>query len=298
MREVVIEVGELDHSCDPAAISGRLANPANVRDIGILRRVGEQEQRCELPPRQAESLELGASRRGELEDLMEQRSIACLRRNPISDALDVDEDRFTEARTLPRVPETRDLARHCVIHRPPLDRVMRIVARSALSGKEADTTLYGGTGRVRRHQRVVSASPDEGDEIRRPAATMYGVESTQTSAGELLLRRLAQGDDRSVRSVLVLTVTETSPHVRAPRVLSPYTASLVHLAALLATEASTTSLRWGVEMAREAGAGDEAIVDVLSTVASTVGWARVVAAAPRLALAIGYDIEVEGWDGY
>jgi 4-carboxymuconolactone decarboxylase len=127
---------------------------------------------------------------------------------------------------------------------------------------------------------------------------MFGVDSTQTSAGELLLRGLARGDDRSVRSVLVLTVTETIPRVRPPSVLSGQTASLVHLAALLATEASTTSLRWAVEMARDAGAGDEAIVEVLSTVASTVGWARVVAAAPRLALALGYDIEVEGWDGY
>jgi 4-carboxymuconolactone decarboxylase len=127
---------------------------------------------------------------------------------------------------------------------------------------------------------------------------MFGVESMQTSAGELLLRGLAEGDDRSVRSVLVLTVNETIPGVAPLRALSRRTAALVHLAALLATEASTTSLRWAVEMAREAGAGDEAIVEVLSTVASTLGWARVVAAAPRLALAIGYDIEVEGWDGY
>jgi alkylhydroperoxidase/carboxymuconolactone decarboxylase family protein YurZ len=298
MGEVVIEVGELDHARDPAAASGRLGNPADVSDVGIIGPVGEQPQSGEFWPRQSETLELGASRRGQLVDLVEQRSVSRVRRNPAGDALDVHEDRFTEARALPRVLETSDLARHCVIHRPPLDRVTRIVARSALRGKEADTTLYGGTGRVRRRRHVVSASPDEGDEIRRPAATMFGVESTQTSAGELLLRGLAEGDDRSVRSVLVLTVTETSPHVQVPRVLSPYTASLVHLAALLATEASTTSLRWGVEMARDAGAGDEAIVEVLSTVASTVGWARVVAAAPRLALAIGYDIEVEGWDGY
>lgn len=145
---------------------------------------------------------------------------------------------------------------------------------------------------------AVSASPDEGDENRRAAGTMFSVESARTSAGELLLRRLAEGDDRLVRSVLVLPVTETIPRMGSPSLLSPGTASLVHLAALLATGASTTSLRWAVEMARGAGARDEAIVEVLSTVASTVGWARVVAAAPRLALAIGYDIEVEGWDGY
>ena len=42
---------------------------------------------------------------------------------------------------------------------------------------------------------------------------------------------------------------------------------------------------------------DEEIVEVLATTAAIVGSARVVAEAPRLALAIGYDIEVEGWDG-
>jgi len=57
-------------------------------------------------------------------------------------------------------------------------------------------------------------------------------------------------------------------------------------------------VRWAVELALQAGAEDDEIVEVLATVAAVVGSARVVAAAPRLALAIGYDIEVEGWDGY
>jgi 4-carboxymuconolactone decarboxylase len=165
-------------------------------------------------------------------------------------------------------------------------------------GKEADTTLPVVRAMSAATGVAVSASPDEGDEIRRATETMFSVDRTQTGAGELLLRRLAEGDDRLVRSVLVLTVTETIPGVAPLRLLSRRTASLVHLAALLATEASTTSLRWAVEMARGSGARDEEIIEVLSTVASTVGWARVVAAAPRLALAIGYDIEVEGWDGY
>ena len=53
-----------------------------------------------------------------------------------------------------------------------------------------------------------------------------------------------------------------------------------------------------MELALQAGAEDDDIVEVLVTVAAVVGSARIVAAAPRLALAIGYDIEVEGWDGY
>jgi 4-carboxymuconolactone decarboxylase len=48
----------------------------------------------------------------------------------------------------------------------------------------------------------------------------------------------------------------------------------------------------------DAGAEDEQMVEVLATVAAIVGSARVVAAAPRLALAIGYDIEIDGWDGF
>jgi 4-carboxymuconolactone decarboxylase len=56
-------------------------------------------------------------------------------------------------------------------------------------------------------------------------------------------------------------------------------------------------LRWAVELALQSGAEHDDIVDVLVTMAAVVGSARTVAAAPRLALAIGYDIEVEGWDG-
>jgi 4-carboxymuconolactone decarboxylase len=124
------------------------------------------------------------------------------------------------------------------------------------------------------------------------------VNGTPESTGELLLRGLAAGDDRSLRSVLALSLTETIPAPAPPPVLTPATASLVHLAALLASGGSTTSLRWAVDMALRAGARDEEIIDVLATVAATMGSAQVVAAAPRLALAIGYDIEIEGWDGY
>ncbi len=93
-------------------------------------------------------------------------------------------------------------------------------------------------------------------------------------------------------------MAENTAPVATISALPPATASLVHLAGLLCAEGSTTSLRWAVEMARRAGARDEEIVEVLAIVAATAGSARVVAAAPRLALAIGYDIEVEGWDGY
>ena len=54
-----------------------------------------------------------------------------------------------------------------------------------------------------------------------------------------------------------------------------------------------------VECARAADASDAEIVGVLVAVAPAVGGARVVGAAPRLALAIDYDVEdvAEVWDG-
>ena len=66
---------------------------------------------------------------------------------------------------------------------------------------------------------------------------------------------------------------------------------LVRLGALLTLGAATSSLRVTVEQAIQAGASEPEIVDVLVTVGPAVGLARVVAAAPRLALALGYEIE-------
>ena len=65
----------------------------------------------------------------------------------------------------------------------------------------------------------------------------------------------------------------------------------VGLGALLALGAATSSLRVTVRHALEAGATESEIVGVLVSVAPAVGLARVVSTAPRLALAIGYDIE-------
>jgi alkylhydroperoxidase/carboxymuconolactone decarboxylase family protein YurZ len=123
--------------------------------------------------------------------------------------------------------------------------------------------------------------------------------SRRATGSEQLLRGLAASNESLLRSVLAVSPAATcSPQPETARALSPTTVALVHLAALLAADGSTTSLRWAVELALRAGAQPEEIVDVLATVASVVGSAKVVAAAPRLALAIGYDIEIDGWDGY
>lgn len=107
-----------------------------------------------------------------------------------------------------------------------------------------------------------------------------------------LLRRLALNDDRAVG-----LATVAGP-AREPS-LDARTESLVRLGALLSVGATTASCRAEVDVARACGASDEEIVGVLMAVGPVVGAARVVAAAPRLALAIDYDIEDAdvAWEG-
>jgi alkylhydroperoxidase/carboxymuconolactone decarboxylase family protein YurZ len=97
---------------------------------------------------------------------------------------------------------------------------------------------------------------------------------------ERLLRRLSLHDERSVRVALA-----------DPELLDPRVQALVGLGALLAADAATVSLRQKVELAQRAGATEEEIVGVLLAIAPAVGHARTVAVAPRLALALGYDVE-------
>jgi alkylhydroperoxidase/carboxymuconolactone decarboxylase family protein YurZ len=112
---------------------------------------------------------------------------------------------------------------------------------------------------------------------------------------EELLRRLALNDENVVRSA----VGADSRSLGAGGDLDAKTNALVRLAALLSIGAATSSCRAAVELARAGGATDAEIVGVLVAVAPAVGGARVVVAAPRLALAIDYDVEdvAEVWDG-
>ena len=75
--------------------------------------------------------------------------------------------------------------------------------------------------------------------------------------------------------------------------LRPKVDLLVQLGALVALGAATSSLRATVDHAVDAGATEAEIVDVLIAVAPAVGLARLVASAPRLAAAIGYDLEID-----
>jgi alkylhydroperoxidase/carboxymuconolactone decarboxylase family protein YurZ len=105
---------------------------------------------------------------------------------------------------------------------------------------------------------------------------------------ERLLRRLALNDEESVGMVLA-----NGPDLASAASLGPKDDLLVRLGALLALGAATSSLRATVDRALAAGATESEIVGVLIAVAPAVGGARVVSSAPRLAMAIGYDIEAD-----
>lgn len=100
------------------------------------------------------------------------------------------------------------------------------------------------------------------------------------------LRRLALSDEHFMETELGMGGT-----VEGSR-LDPKTHALVRLGASLAIDAAPSSYQSAVEPALAAGASIEEIVGTLIAVAPTVGLARVVSAAPELALALGYDVDV------
>jgi alkylhydroperoxidase/carboxymuconolactone decarboxylase family protein YurZ len=73
--------------------------------------------------------------------------------------------------------------------------------------------------------------------------------------------------------------------------LDARTHALVRLAALLSVGGAANSCQACVESALAAGGESDEIVGILIAIAPVVGLPRVVAAAPDLALALGYDVE-------
>jgi alkylhydroperoxidase/carboxymuconolactone decarboxylase family protein YurZ len=109
-----------------------------------------------------------------------------------------------------------------------------------------------------------------------------------------LLRRLALNDENTVRSAI-----GAPSSMGGVTALDDKTVALVRLAALLSIGAATVSCRATVDVARAAGATDDELVGVLVAVGPAVGAARLVNAAPRLALAIDCDVDDpdQTWEG-
>jgi len=86
-------------------------------------------------------------------------------------------------------------------------------------------------------------------------------------------------------------VSEEAVRRAASPKLPPRTLALVRIAALVAVGGAVPSYGAEVDAAISAGASTDEIVEVLLDIVSVVGLPCVVAAAPNLALALGYDIE-------
>lgn len=98
------------------------------------------------------------------------------------------------------------------------------------------------------------------------------------------LRRLAFNDARTAED------PSDGAGVGSPE-LDPKTLALVRLAALVAVGAAVPSYGAQTDAAVSAGATAAEIVDVLVGVVPVVGLPLAVAAAPKLALALGYDTD-------
>ena len=101
------------------------------------------------------------------------------------------------------------------------------------------------------------------------------------------LRRLAVHDDALVEDIL----SEEVIPIRQECGLDGRTAALVRVAATIAVDAAPSSFQHAVALALAAGATNGEIVATLEAVTPVTGAARVVLCAPKLALALGYDVE-------
>jgi 4-carboxymuconolactone decarboxylase len=102
---------------------------------------------------------------------------------------------------------------------------------------------------------------------------------------EKQLRCLAMNDEATVASFLGLDLDHKGLKLRSK------TRALVRLAALLGADAAPATYQWAVEVALAAGAKEEEVIGTMVAVAPVVGMARIVAAAPEIAIALGYPVE-------
>jgi 4-carboxymuconolactone decarboxylase len=115
-------------------------------------------------------------------------------------------------------------------------------------------------------------------------------------SSEEILRRLAIGD-----RTLIAALAAADERPQAFR-LDELTEALIRVAVLVPLDAPQSSYQSAVEAAMRAGASLEDLLATLVATIETVGVPRVVSAAPRIALAAGYDVDAaleqtEAWEG-
>ena len=99
------------------------------------------------------------------------------------------------------------------------------------------------------------------------------------------LRRLAVHDDAHLDAV-----TANGSSFDAT-VMNERTEALVRVAATIAVDAAPSSFQHAIALALAAGVTSDEIVASLEAVAPITGPARVVQCAPKVGLALGYDVD-------
>ena len=99
------------------------------------------------------------------------------------------------------------------------------------------------------------------------------------------LRRLAVHDDA------LLDALSADSSSRPTAGIDAKTAALVRVAATIAVDAAPYSFQHAISLALAAGATNDEIVASLEAVTPVTGAARVVQCAPKVALALGYDVD-------
>jgi 4-carboxymuconolactone decarboxylase len=99
------------------------------------------------------------------------------------------------------------------------------------------------------------------------------------------LRRLAVHDEALLEAIAV----QGSAFIGV--VIDERTAALARFAATVAVDAAPASFQHAVALALMAGATSDEIVASLEAVTPVTGASRVVQCAPKVALALGYDVD-------
>ena len=107
-----------------------------------------------------------------------------------------------------------------------------------------------------------------------------------TNEQEQRLKGLSSQDEDMFESLVAMQVTNIENSG-----LDPKTHALCRMAALVSIDAPLASYAWQAKVALECGVTVDEMVGVLIALAPTVGMARVVAAADKLAVL--YDISLE-----
>ena len=99
------------------------------------------------------------------------------------------------------------------------------------------------------------------------------------------LRRLAVHDEA------LLEASAAEERSFLPTVIDDRTTALVRIAATITVDAAPSSLQRAVAHALAAGVTPDEVVATLEAVTPVTGAARVVQCAPKIALALGYDVD-------